>query len=246
MLFSDTLATSSSNWTRTTPSGNGALSFTNSTLAFSVSPATTDDIGIATLTAFQASTTYGWTVQVDVHLAASAGLTTSQYANLNLLVAKATDWQNYNANIALDRYNNGTSVVLDIDNYIKTAGAETHLGEIVNGTTDATLLIAYNATNNTLTYSYDANGATDGYNYVTAYTESISGWNMTSTDHFAFILAGGAGTTNTSNSLTGPTISTTDAYFTNFSVSSVPEPSAYAAMAGIAVLGLTWWLRRRP
>lgn len=34
-------------------------------------------------------------------------------------------------------------------------------------------------------------------------------------------------------------------YFDNISVSAVPEPSTYAALAGLAALGLVWWRRRQ-
>ena len=47
-------------------------------------------------------------------------LTANQYANLNLVFVKTADTANYMTSIALDRYNNGSAVVHDIDTYVTT------------------------------------------------------------------------------------------------------------------------------
>ncbi len=256
-LFTDSLASDLTQWSASpTWQGGGSLSFIASPAALGYAVATpvqqnagytANDVASRTLTTFSAAATSSWTAQVDVHLAGFSGLTQAQYLNLNLVVAKASDTTNYNAALALDRYYNGPSnpVMLDIDSYVKTGGTKTDLGEIANTTTDATLAISFDSANNRLIYAYDSNGATGGYSFVQAYTVDISSWSMTG-QNFGFALVGGSGSNLTN--LYGPVVSSTDAYFTNFKVTSgvvsvVPEPATYTAILAVLVLGVA--LRRR-
>ena len=256
-LFSDTLASDLTQWSASpTWQGDGTLNFVASpaSLGYAVATPVQQNVGYTaednagrTLTAYSAPATSSWTAQVDVHLASFSGLTQAQYVNLNLVVVKATDFNNYNAVLALDRYYAGPSnpVTQDFDSYATTGGSETSLGEIVNATTDATLAISFDSANNRLIYAYDSDGSAGGYSFVQAYTVDISGWNMTG-QNFGFALIGGSGSDLTN--LYGPVVSATDAYFTNFKVtdgvvSVVPEPASYAAILAALVLGLA--VRRR-
>lgn len=256
-LFSDPLTSDTSQWSASpTWQGGGTLNYIASPAALGYAVAspvqqnvgyTAEDVASRSLTAFSAPASSSWTAQVDVHLASFSGLTQAQYINLNLIVAKVSDSSNYNAVLALDRYYAGPEnpVTQDFDAYVKSAGIETSLGEIVNPTTDATLVISFDHVNNRLIYAYDSDGVAGGYNFVQAYSVDISSWNMTG-QNFGFALVGGSGSDLTN--LYGPIVSSTDAYFTNFTVTSgvvsvVPEPATYAAILGGLVLVLA--LRRR-
>jgi hypothetical protein len=242
ILFSDSLATGT-NWIVNPANvGGGSLVFSSSRLNYDV--ITPDgggtDNGFQQLNSFAAPSTLSWSAQVEIHLA-SLALANGQFTNLNLMVAKASDAFNNNAMFSLDRYNAGSGVELDIDAYITVAGGQTHLTPVFNATTDATLMISYNHLTAELIYSYDADGAVGGPNFVTAHTQSIAGWSMTGADNFAFLMVGASGFMGVG---VGPAISPGEGYFQNFAVTAIPEPSTYAAIVGACALGLVV-LRRR-
>ena len=182
---------------------------------------------------------------MDVHLAALSGLFAGQFANLNIVVAKASDGANSNTSFALDRYNSGSGVVLDVDTYVTIGGVQTHLAEVLNATTLATLQISYDAAASQLIYGFDSDGPANGFSFVTAHTANISGWAMGPTDNFAFLLVGGSGVLPGVVGVVGPGLAVTDAYFENFTVNSlaVPEPGTWGLFAFGAAVFFT--LRRR-
>jgi len=106
----------------------------------------------------------------------------------------------------------------------------------VGTATNVLLNLAWDASLQSLVASYSVDG---GLNYLTGGTFSLSGaqaglgsvWS----DGFGLELAGVAsGTVVTAGQIT----------FDNMSVSAVPEPSTYAALAGALALGLACWRRR--
>lgn len=261
LLFTDSLASDNSKWT-VSPANQGggslnyittpvnALGYTVGTPVQQNATNTANDTGFRSLTTFQAPGGSSWTAQVDIHLANFSGLTQAQFINLNLIVAKASDWNNYSTSLALDRYYGGPSnpVVQGIDTFVNTNGTKSHLTEILNPTTDATLAISYDAVNQQLIYAFDSDGALGGYNFIYAHSVNISPWNMSGSENFGLSLVGGSGSMMTN--LYGPVVNSTDAYFRNYSVtagvvSAVPEPATYAAIFGLTVLSFVAYRRRR-
>lgn len=250
VVFSDTLTATSSSWIDSPANqGTGVLTFGSSPagLAYSAAPLEAGpfkDSGYKGLAAYNAPSTSNWTAQVDINLATFSGLMQNLYVNLNLVVAKTGDSTNNNTSFALDRYRNAGDMILvqDIDTWVTVAGVKTHLTEIVNSTTYATLMIGYDAATKVLTYSYDSDGPTSGWNFVTAHTADITGWSMSGADTFSFVLAGGSG--SSINLYPTQSVSASDAYFQNFKITAVPEPSVYAAIVGLGALGLAAYRRR--
>lgn len=249
MLFSDPLVGDNSAWTvNPANEGGGAMVFAAGSLGYVVTTPSTEvvDNGTRFLSTYQAPGNLSWSVQVDVHLSAmTTALAFHQYANLNLIVGKLADTENYKATIGLDRLNQGGGTIPSITASMKSGVDTSFMPQVSAGTTDATLLIAYDLTSGQLIYAYDADGVnTAGAGFSVIYTADISTWGMSPTDPFAIRLAGRSG-----GMPNGPVIALGDAYFSNLVVTSgaiaVPEPSTAALLAGCAVLGVVVWWRRR-
>lgn len=117
--------------------------------------------------------------------------------------------------------------------------------------TDVTFRISYDAPSHTLTsaYSFDAGAtfltyanSTNMGHFGAAAADNMSAWNPGPTNGFGLEFYGGLWGDGTNP---GPTFASGQAFADNLSVSAVPEPSTYAAFAGLGALGLACWRRRR-
>lgn len=117
--------------------------------------------------------------------------------------------------------------------------------------TDVLLQINYDASTQTLntSFSFDS-GATyadfttvgSGDRFGGAANFAVANWADSVVDGFGLDIYG---TTYGNNSTpTGPTVLSGQAYMDNLSISAVPEPSTYAAIAGALMLGFAAWKRR--
>lgn len=118
-------------------------------------------------------------------------------------------------------------------------------------TTNVLLETRYNPSTNALTTAFSFDGGTTYYDFTTgggtnAFGSSasftVTNWAASATDGFGLDFYGALYGNGTQ---TGPTLLSGQAYVDNLSVSAVPEPSTYAALAGLGALGLAIWRKRR-
>jgi hypothetical protein len=187
------------------------------------------------------SYTADWTVQADVNLS-SLSLASGAYVKIGVGVAKTSNFTQDNLDIGLEQ-SNGTNPGNHryFDRNLNTNGSNVDIQTADVATTSAAVLIAYTAATHTITVSYDADGATGGYNWTafnsTDITAAGSNWGMTASDTFSAVVVGN------SNGITysvGSNLASVD----NFAASSVPEPSTYAMLA-MGVAALLFQVRRR-
>lgn len=238
------------NWSAASSFGGGALTISGDRANYTATAPTDYDWSIMTWTGGTYSYTSNWEVQVDVHAGAAGVLTTgNQYFYGSLTVFRTGDTLNGNddppaANLlSADILRNGgsesqfqTAWGLLGDNYYEA-------GNVNNSSTDAALRVVFDSATKTLTTYYDADGATGTYIWTSLSSIDVDGaqnWNMTGASTFSLALASYSG-----DDITGPAIGAGGVYFDNFSVTAIPEPSTYAALAGFGALGLALWCRRQ-
>jgi len=212
--------------------GNGSLSFTNNRLDFSKSAGAGsqfrnwDGDGTANpnVNALSFSTSWVMTMTTTNTL---GGLTGGDYATVGLQVEN--DNANYSA-LMLSSTSTG--------NYIRAEGIGfTAVNVSTADNTDVTLRLTWDAGAKTLAAAYSLDGSS--FTSVATFLP-VSQWNNS-----------GAGNVNNGfnfevfgNSNIASAISVGSVYADNFSVSAVPEPSTYAAFAGLGALGLACWRKR--
>jgi hypothetical protein len=117
--------------------------------------------------------------------------------------------------------------------------------------TDVLLKLDYNASTSAFTsaFSFDAGATyytfgswTGTGHFGGPATGNTSAWATAPTTGFGLEIYGALYGDGVS---TGPTFLSGQAYADNLSVSAVPEPSTYAAIAGLGALGLAFWRRRQ-
>jgi len=103
----------------------------------------------------------------------------------------------------------------------------------VTDLTDLTLRFTHDASTHNVTVSYSNDGATFHDSIV---FNPATDWSGAPVDGFSFRIMAMS---------TVDAISSGQMYADNFTVSAIPEPSTYAALAGLGALGLALWRRRQ-
>ncbi len=211
---------------------DGSLAFSNSRLDYTTSVTGTanqyrlwDSDGTANAYVTATSFTTSWVMQFTAtNMLANPG--GSNYANIGLQVYD--DGNEYFA-LMLGSTSSGFN--------IRSEGTGTTATVLSTAdSSDVTLRLAWNAGTQVLSASYSLDGSS--FNSVSTFNP-ITGWtSATKDDGFNFGVFG-------TSVLSSGTIASGIVYADNFSVSAVPEPSTYAAIAGVMALGVAAWHRRR-
>lgn len=204
-----------------------------------ISPASgTNEIGRVGLTGANPWSS-SWVAQVDA--TALTGAVSTGYLNAGLVLYSMTSTSVNNSvfSIYLAGSASSSNVVLQIDNRTSGGTYDTTPSSVAIGDmTDVTLRFSYDGASHLLSPSYSVNGAT----FITMGSYDLAGA-FGGTDvppaysGFGLQLYGGAADG-------APQVTSGMIAFDNFSVTSVPEPSTYAALAGLSALGVALWRRR--
>jgi formylglycine-generating enzyme required for sulfatase activity len=141
-------------------------------------------------------TNLDWSLKVDAHLNAFALTTEDQGCYVYLGVGKTGDWNNTHLTLEFGRGLWGLYNGFFIEDEVRINGASApNLVSVPNLTLpDVALRMAYTAATQTLTYYYDANGATGGYNWVAQGSANIASGtynlNLAPTDTLSVLLVG--------------------------------------------------------
>ena len=178
---------------------------------------------------------------------ASPSVTASSYTTGWTMTMSATNLMNLGpsefAAIGFEVYNDSNAyfaLMLNSNNGILTARAEgsnfTTTSSVLGSSTDVLLRMSWDATAHTLAAAYSL----DGNSYTSVATFNPSVWTNTpypTSNGFNFDVFG--------NTNYASAIAVGSMYADNFSLTAVPEPSTYAAFAGLGALGLAFWRRRQ-
>jgi hypothetical protein len=220
---------------RLNSASTGDLAFTNSRLDYSNAATGAgnqhriwDSDGTASPLVVSASYNTSWVMTMTTTNTVSA-LTGGEFVTLGLEVFNDN---NSFAAVMLGANNSGSFIRTEGTGF--TSPANTSLID----NTDVTLRLTWDAGAQSLAAAYSLDGST--FNAVATFLP-VSEWNNAGagnvTSGFNF---GVFGNSNLTTSLSVGSV-----YADNFAVSAIPEPSTYAAFAGLGALGLAFWRRRQ-
>lgn len=175
-------------------------------------------------TASYGSYTQDWSAQVDVSVA-NLSLTGSDVFFIGLAVANPANSFYQVGGTALRQKSTGYEIARDIQ-YSSSSSTSTTL--VTSGS--VSLQIRYDSATHTLYESYDADGATGGYQWAEEVGYNVSAWGMDSSSQFQLELSAG-GMNSTTRTITSGQV-----YADN--LSSTPEPSTgLFLLTGLACIG---------
>ena len=184
--------------------GGGRMNYTSSSTLNTTGGAAIPRIAADLAGAATLPTTQDWSLQIDAHLNATSLTTQSQFSDVFLGFGKTGDWVNTHVTFEFDR-GWWSTPGWDIGEDVRINGVNAPDLFTVNNLTspDVALRLAYNATNHTITYYFDSNGAAGGYNWVAQGTANLASGTynlgLTGTDTFTIILVGSSGYQNVAN-----------------------------------------------
>lgn len=229
------------------PKGNGTTTI-DGRLNYVVTTATVDDAAGRYWVPSVGSNLSDWVVQIEVNIS-TLSLANNQYTNLQIGAAfnghsflNSIDWYKDNVGAlfkGFEAYNDSSTVG---SRFTSNLGSTTL--KLAYLTADGGTLIAAFYDGTYIGNDYDLGS---GYRAYAVTTGVLSAWSMTSGGTFDIILIGGSG--DNDDAAPGPAIAAGTAYFDNFASSglqarAVPEPSTYAAIAGLLALGFALYRRR--
>lgn len=141
-------------------------------------------------------TTQDWSLKVDVHVDPFTVTAYEQFTDVFLGIGKTGDELNTHVTFEFDRGGWEYFNDYDIGDDVRINGEDAAGLFNLSGLTspDATLRFDFNAASQSITYRFDADGATGGYNWVTMGTANLASGTynlqMNATDTFSIILVG--------------------------------------------------------
>lgn len=203
--------------------GNGRMNYTSTTTAGGGAGIPRNEPILAT--------TQDWSLKVDVHVDPFTLTSQDQYTDVFLGFGKTGDWFNTHVIFEFDRGWWQSPNDYDIDDDVRINGVDAPGLFNVSGLTspDAALRLDYNAATHTITYLFDADGATGGYNWAAQGSADLASGtynlNMSATDTFTIFLLGSSEFT---------TVVAGQAYLSNLEI-TVVTPALTRP-----VLGISW------